>query len=193
MSGIAVFVAKNCKYFVGRPTLWMFVGGGILWMLASAYVDLLRVYQDPRRASLLWSDHNVAVQDLVHMEVTELFHNFLASAKSLVDHTRRPCRNLYGSGGFLSSAPFRWLSGARVEFLHGDALNSDVPMNVAASSAATGPGEASLYGAFLSVHRSSWLPTVHRGVQDSCRQPDSRRRLSDLWPFSAGAAEIAWR
>lgn len=65
-------------------------------------VKLLRAYEDPKNALEIWSDENRAIQDRFHLEVTRLLHNFVASAKSLVEHTRRIYRDLYESDGTFS-------------------------------------------------------------------------------------------
>ncbi len=60
---------------------------------------------------LSWCEHDPANQDLMYLaskkkkewvsrELTRLLHNYVASAKSLVDHTRGSCQRLYAPGDF---------------------------------------------------------------------------------------------
>lgn len=55
---------------------------------------LLDVYMDKEKALTLWS--NPGIQDSFHLEVMRLLHNYVASVKSLVDHTRMLYRQQYG-------------------------------------------------------------------------------------------------
>jgi len=60
---------------------------------------LLEFYSDLEKSLQLWDRKNRDKQDAFHNEVTRLLHNFVASAKSLVDHTRTIYRSLYRSSG----------------------------------------------------------------------------------------------
>jgi hypothetical protein len=60
-------------------------------------VKLLGLYEDIKTTLELWSVENRPAQNLFHLEVTRLLHNFVASVKSLVEHTRRLQRELHGS------------------------------------------------------------------------------------------------
>lgn len=55
----------------------------------------LKTFEDPKIAIKLWTIENRDKLDAFHKEVIRLFHNYLASAKSLVEHTRIFAREMY--------------------------------------------------------------------------------------------------
>lgn len=60
----------------------------------------LRAATAPEAVFRLWATSNRAQFELVTKEIDRLFHNFVASAKSLVDHTRNVIRDRYEATAF---------------------------------------------------------------------------------------------
>lgn len=58
---------------------------------------LLEFYSDLEKSLPLWDRKNRDKQEAFHYEVTRLLHNFVASGRSLVDHTRTIYQSLYRS------------------------------------------------------------------------------------------------
>jgi len=58
-------------------------------------INLLNIYKDKQKALILWDENNRHIQDEFHLEVIRLLHNFVASVKSLIDHTRIMYQELY--------------------------------------------------------------------------------------------------
>jgi hypothetical protein len=55
---------------------------------------------DSKASSKLWAIKNRDKMDLFQTEIIRLFHNYLASVKSLVEHTRIIVREIHGSNEF---------------------------------------------------------------------------------------------
>jgi hypothetical protein len=56
---------------------------------------LLLIYKDLKKSLQLWDEKNRHAQEAFRLEVTRLLHNFVASVKSLVEHSRILHRDLY--------------------------------------------------------------------------------------------------
>lgn len=67
----------------------------------SELMKLLKSVQVPEKTLDLWSLKNRDKLNIVINEVVRLFHNYLASAKTLVDHTRVLIRAWYRESDFL--------------------------------------------------------------------------------------------
>ena len=61
--------------------------------------QLLTTSEEPKKASELWAVKNRHLLEAFQRETIRLLHNFVASVKSLVDHTRILYRELYKPGG----------------------------------------------------------------------------------------------
>ncbi len=60
----------------------------------------LKAYHDPEFGLTLWEVKNTAKLDLFQKEIIRLVHNYVASAKSLVEHTRNFVREHYSNSKF---------------------------------------------------------------------------------------------
>ena len=58
-------------------------------------VIAIRAFEHPPNTSTLWSVENRLVLRHFHKEIARLLHNYLASAATLIDHTRTFVRDLY--------------------------------------------------------------------------------------------------
>jgi hypothetical protein len=38
---IGVFIARNLSSFIGKPSFWLFVIGGLLWALSAIYLGIV--------------------------------------------------------------------------------------------------------------------------------------------------------
>lgn len=98
--------------------------------------ELLVLNASDQFASVLWDVRNRALLDGFMDEATRRLHNYVASAMSLVDHTRRAIRKVYPPNSppraeydgrvqatFASSPEVRFVQDLRDLLLHVDALN----------------------------------------------------------------------
>src|SRR5205085_6713615 len=71
---------------------------------------------------LLWGDDSVNEMDQFLKNVTRQLHNFVAAAKTLVEHTRIIAREMYDGTGlwneYESEVANRFTSSAHVQFVH---------------------------------------------------------------------------
>ena len=85
--------------------------------------NVLNLTEQPEKMLALWSLRNRPKLELMMQEVTRLMHNFLASAKTLVDHTRVLIRDWYQGTKFLeeyeSQVAKRFTSNSLVGFVEG--------------------------------------------------------------------------
>lgn len=98
--------------------------------------ELLVLNASDEFASVLWDVRNRALLDGFLDEATRRLHNYVASAMSLVDHTRKAISKVYPPAGraraeydervradFAESPEIRFIQDLRVLLLHVDALN----------------------------------------------------------------------
>lgn len=98
--------------------------------------ELLVLNASDEFASILWDVRNRALLDGLLDEATRRLHNYVASAMSLVDHTRKAIGKVYPSGSrarldyddrvqtdFAKSPDIRFVQDLRDLLLHVDALN----------------------------------------------------------------------
>ena len=82
--------------------------------------NVLNLTEQPEKMLALWSLRNRPKLELLMQEVTRLMHNFLASAKTLVDHTRVLIRDWYQGTKFLEAqVAKRFTSNSLVGFVEG--------------------------------------------------------------------------
>jgi hypothetical protein len=100
-------------------------------------VQRIEYFKSPE-AILLWDVRNNAQMERYLKEVTRLLHNFVASAKTLVEHTRIIARDMYESTEFWkeyeSEIARRFTSNPLVQFVHdlrNYILHRDLPVTFA--------------------------------------------------------------
>jgi hypothetical protein len=100
----AVAIMKQIKECEGERVVWKMKGLQVTYFIFSEnrtqLLNAVNAFEHQDNTSQLWAVENRRVLRHFHKEIARLLHNFLASAATLIDHSRIFVNDVYEDGPF---------------------------------------------------------------------------------------------